>query len=140
MIGLLSVAFVTPIVACYLINDWNSVIGAVENTSARAARNDPGIAREIDTTIGSFVRGQGTLCLVMALFYALALSLIGLHHAVLIGIIAGLISFIPYLGSLTGLEDCFPELSRIWANVSSPSATLRSTIRELKGGCHDQSY
>jgi predicted PurR-regulated permease PerM len=62
-----------------------------------------GLAREMNETIGGFVLGQGTLCLIMALLYAVALSLIGLHHAILIGIIAGLISFVPYLGSLTGL-------------------------------------
>jgi predicted PurR-regulated permease PerM len=46
---------------------------------------------------------QGTICLVLAFYYALALRLIGLNHGILIGLAAGLISFIPYLGSLTGL-------------------------------------
>jgi predicted PurR-regulated permease PerM len=62
-----------------------------------------GLAREIDKTISGFVRGQSTLCLVLAVYYALALHLIGLDHGILIGIAAGLISFIPYLGSLSGL-------------------------------------
>ena len=47
--------------------------------------------------------GQGALCLILAVFYAVALSLAGLNHAIFIGIVAGLISFVPYLGSLTGL-------------------------------------
>jgi predicted PurR-regulated permease PerM len=58
---------------------------------------------ELNDTISGFLRGQGTICLVLAIYYALALWLIGLNHGILIGIAAGLISFIPYLGSLTGL-------------------------------------
>ena len=119
LIGLLSVAFVTPIVACYLINDWNRVVGAVDRYIPPAHRGTVrGLAREMDATIGGFVRGQGTLCLVMALFYAVALSLIGLHHAVLIGIIAGLISFVPYLGSLTGLAaSTFIAIAQFWPSL-----------------------
>ena len=118
-IGVLSVAFVTPIVACYLINDWNKVVGAVDRYVPPAHRETVrGLAREMDGTIGGFVRGQGTLCLVMALFYAVALSLIGLHHAVLIGIIAGLISFVPYLGSLTGLAaSSFVAIAQFWPSL-----------------------
>src|SRR5262249_12775929 len=61
------------------------------------------LAREVDDTISGFVRGQSALCLVLAVYYALALWLIGLKHGLVIGFAAGLISFIPYLGSLSGL-------------------------------------
>jgi predicted PurR-regulated permease PerM len=61
------------------------------------------LAGELDDTIAGFMRGQGTICLILAFYYALALRLIGLNHGILIGLAAGLISFIPYLGSLTGL-------------------------------------
>ena len=72
----------------------------------------------MDGTIGGFVRGQGILCLIMALFYAVALSLIGLHHAVLIGVVAGLISFVPYLGSLTGLAaSSFIAIAQFWPSL-----------------------
>src|SRR5262249_13756160 len=54
-------------------------------------------------TVGSFLRGQGTICLILAAFYAVALKALGLHHGLLIGLVAGLLSFVPYLGSLTGL-------------------------------------
>ena len=61
--------------------------------------------------------GQGALCLILALFYAVALSLIGLKHGILIGISAGLISFVPYLGSLTGLviSTCV-AVAQFWPN------------------------
>jgi predicted PurR-regulated permease PerM len=58
-----------------------------------------GLAREVDNTIGGFVVGQGALCIILSLFYTVALSLTGLNHGMLIGIAAGLISFVPYLGA-----------------------------------------
>jgi predicted PurR-regulated permease PerM len=104
LISVFSLAVVTPIVACYLVYDWNRMIAAVD-TWVPPARRDVvrALAREIDDTISGFVRGQSALCLALGLFYAAALSLIGLHHGLLIGLAAGLISFVPYLGSLTGL-------------------------------------
>jgi len=104
LISAFSLAVVTPIVACYLIYDWNRMIATVDNWVPPARREMVrALAREIDDTIGGFVRGQSALCLVLALYYAAALSLIGLRHGALIGFAAGLLSFIPYLGSLSGL-------------------------------------
>ncbi len=73
------------------------------------------IASEIDDTIRGFARGQSLLCLVLAVFYSSALSLIGLEHGVLIGIASGLLSFIPYLGALAGLAiaTCV-AISQFW--------------------------
>jgi predicted PurR-regulated permease PerM len=104
LISLLSLALVTPIVACYLVYGWEKMIATVDNLVPPARRETVrALAREIDDTIGGFVRGQSLLCLVLALFYATALWLIGLRHGLLIGFSAGLISFIPYLGALLGL-------------------------------------
>ena len=61
------------------------------------------LAKKIDYAIAGFVRGQGSLCLILGVFYAIGLSLVGLNFGLLIGIFAGLISFIPYVGSLVGL-------------------------------------
>jgi predicted PurR-regulated permease PerM len=62
-----------------------------------------GLAREIDSAIAGFVRGQTGVCLILGSFYALALSLTGLSFGLLIGLVSGIISFVPYVGSLTGL-------------------------------------
>ena len=62
-----------------------------------------GIATDINTPTAGFVRGQGTLCLVLGFIYAIGLTLTGLNFGILIGLFAGLISFIPYVGSLVGL-------------------------------------
>jgi len=67
------------------------------------------------TTIGGFVRGQGALCLILAAFYAVALYSIGLEHGALVGFAAGVISFVPYLGSLLGLVvSTFIAIAQFW--------------------------
>jgi len=60
------------------------------------------LAREIDTTLASFIRGQGTVCLVMGTFYAVGLMAVGLNFGLVVGSFAGLITFIPYVGALVG--------------------------------------
>jgi predicted PurR-regulated permease PerM len=104
LISVLSLGVVAPIVACYLLYDWNRMVAAVDNWVPPAHRETVhALAREVDETIGGFVRGQSALCLVLAVFYAATLWLIGLKHGALIGFAAGLLSFVPYLGSLSGL-------------------------------------
>jgi predicted PurR-regulated permease PerM len=104
LISFFSLAVVTPIVACYLIYDWNTMLAAIDRWVPPARRETVrALAKEIDVTISGYIRGQGVLCLVLAAFYASALWLIGLKHGALVGASAGLLSFIPYLGSLTGL-------------------------------------
>src|SRR6266508_1965094 len=118
LISVFSLAVVTPIVACYLIYDWHKMIAVVDNWVPPARRDTVrALAREIDDTIGGFVRGQSAICLILAVFYALTLSLIGLNHGVLIGLAAGLISFVPYFGSLTGLviSTCV-AIAQFWPN------------------------
>jgi predicted PurR-regulated permease PerM len=61
------------------------------------------LAREIDNAISGFLRGQLAVCFLLGLYYAIALTLVGLQFGVLIGVVAGLITFVPYVGSLTGL-------------------------------------
>ena len=60
------------------------------------------LASEIDRTLASFIRGQGTVCLILGTYYALGLGLIGLNFGLVLGFIAGLVSFIPYVGALIG--------------------------------------
>ncbi len=118
LVSVFSLAIVTPVVAGYLIYDWNDMLAAVDRWTPPAHRATVEmLAREIDDTIGGFVRGQGTLCLILSAFYAAALWLAGLHHAILIGLVAGLISFVPYLGSLTGLvvSTCV-AIAQFWPN------------------------
>jgi predicted PurR-regulated permease PerM len=129
LISIFSLSVVTPIVACYLLYDWHRAVAAIDSLVPVAHRDTVrALAREIDDTIGGFVRGQIAICLVLSLFYALALTLIGLNHGLLIGLVAGIISFVPYLGSLTGLvASLCVAVAQFWPNwapISLVAATF----------------
>ncbi|RMA41653.1 AI-2E family transporter [Rhodophyticola porphyridii] len=94
---------VVPVVSFYLLWDWDRMVARVDDLLPRDHR--PVIrrlAKEIDRTLASFVRGQGTVCLILGTFYAVSLMLVGLQFGVVVGFVAGLISFIPYVGALFG--------------------------------------
>jgi predicted PurR-regulated permease PerM len=118
LISILSLGIVAPIVAFYLLYDWDRMIAAIDNWVPPAQRETVrGLAREVDDTISGFVRGQSALCLVLAVYYSATLWLVGLNHGIVIGFAAGLISFIPYLGSLSGLliSICV-AIAQYWPN------------------------
>jgi predicted PurR-regulated permease PerM len=95
---------VTPVVAFYMLLDWDRMISTVDSWIPRDhVQTVRGIADDINRATAGFVRGQGTLCLVLGIMYAVGLTLVGLNFGLLIGLFAGLISFIPYVGSLVGL-------------------------------------
>jgi len=103
-ISFLSLIFVTPIVAFYLLLDWDHMVERLDSWLPR--QHAPTIRRlavEIDDMLSGFVRGQVTVCLVLGVYYATALSLVGLEFGLVVGIVAGLTSFIPFVGALVGL-------------------------------------
>ena len=118
LISLLSLLVVTPIIAIYLAIDWHRMVATVDGWFAPEYRDDiRALGREIHDTISGFVRGQVVICLVLAVLYATALKLTGLNHAILIGIAAGLISFVPYLGAATGiLVSVCVAIDQFWPN------------------------
>jgi predicted PurR-regulated permease PerM len=104
LVSVFSLIVVTPVVAFYLIYDWHRMIRTVDNWVPLQQRDTVrALAQEIDAAISGFVRGQTGVCLILGSFYALALTLSGLNFGLLIGLISGLITFIPYVGSMTGL-------------------------------------
>ena len=104
LVSLFSLLVMTPVVAFYLIYDWHRMIRTVDSWIPVQQRDTVrGLAREIDAAIAGFVRGQSAVCLILGSFYAIALTLAGLNFGLLIGLISGLITFIPYVGSMTGL-------------------------------------
>lgn len=94
---------VVPVVAFYLLLDWDRMVARIDALlpldHAPVIRQ---LAREIDAVLAAFVRGQMSVCLVLGTFYAVALMLAGLQFGVIVGAIAGAITFIPYVGSLVG--------------------------------------
>ena len=104
IVNILSLFVVTPVVAFYLLVDWDRMIASIDGwVPPRDRPTVRRIGREIDGALSGFLRGQSTLCLLLGIFYATGLWAIGLNFGPLIGMIAGLISFIPYVGSITGL-------------------------------------
>ncbi|RUV70787.1 AI-2E family transporter, partial [Mesorhizobium sp. M5C.F.Cr.IN.023.01.1.1] len=104
LVSVVSLFVVTPVVAFYMLLDWDRMVAIVDSWVPRDyVQTVRAIANDINTATAGFVRGQGTLCLVLGAMYATGLTLTGLNFGILIGLFAGLISFIPYVGSLTGL-------------------------------------
>lgn len=104
LIDLASLFVVTPVVAFYLLLDWDRMVERVDGWIPRDhLETIREIAHDMDTAIAGFVRGQGTVCIILGLFYAIGLTIVGLNFGLLIGLFAGLISFIPYVGSMVGL-------------------------------------
>ena len=102
--NLISLLVITPVVAFYLLRDWDRIIARVDTWLPRGhAEEIRAQAREIDRTLAGFLRGQGTVCLILGMFYAIGLSLAGLDFGLVVGLIAGLLSFIPYVGAIVGL-------------------------------------
>ncbi|MEQ8967070.1 MAG: AI-2E family transporter [Azospirillaceae bacterium] len=103
VIDVMALLVITPVVAFYLLRDWDRMIARIDSYLPRpSAATLRQLANEVDETLAGFIRGQGTVCLILGTFYALALAAVGLDFGVLVGLGAGLISFIPYVGSMTG--------------------------------------
>lgn len=94
---------IVPVVTFYLLWDWDRMVAAIDDLLPRDhAPVIRQVAGDIDKTLASFIRGQGTVCLILGTFYAVALMIAGLQFGLIVGAIAGLITFIPYVGALVG--------------------------------------
>lgn len=104
LFGFFSVLFITPIVAFYLLRDWNELVCRVDNWLPRAsAETIRAQVKAIDRTLAGFARGQATVCFLLGTYYSVALTLVGVNYGFIIGLVAGLLSFIPFVGSTLGL-------------------------------------
>lgn len=104
LVGVLSFFIIAPVVAFYILIDWQKMVDALESWLPRPHRTELlETAGEIDRALAGFLRGQSLVCLFLGLWYGMGLSLIGLDFALLIGVLGGVLSFIPYVGSLTAL-------------------------------------
>jgi len=102
-LSVLLLIVIVPVVTVYMLLDWDRMIARIDELVPRDhAPTVRALAREIDTTLASFIRGQGAVCLIQGAFYAIALMAAGLQYGLLVGVFAGLVSFIPYVGALLG--------------------------------------
>jgi predicted PurR-regulated permease PerM len=103
LVSLLSLLVITPVVAFYLLRDWPDMLRRIDHWLPRAhaatIREQLGL---IDQMISGFVRGQAMVCISLGLFYGIALVLVGLQFGLVIGLLTGLFSFIPFVGAFTG--------------------------------------
>lgn len=103
VVNILSLVFVTPVVAFYLLRDWDKIVARVDSwLPVTAADTIRGQAREIDAILSGFARGQALLCLSLGVFYAIGLRGAGLDFGIIVGLLAGLLSFIPFVGVFVG--------------------------------------
>lgn len=101
--NLLSLIVITPIVAFYCLRDWNLILNTVDRWFPRPY--EPTLRRlfaDINNTIGGFAKGQALVCIMVALYYSIMLTIVGLDFGFIVGLIIGVMAFIPYIGALTG--------------------------------------
>ncbi|HEX5363793.1 MAG TPA: AI-2E family transporter [Gallionella sp.] len=104
LLALLANLLLIPLAMFYLLRDWNGIIAHLDNLVPRhwhAKVHE--IATEVDRVLAEFLRGQISVMLLMSVFYVLLLWLVGLEFALPIGLVAGMLVFVPYLGMITGL-------------------------------------
>lgn len=102
LLNLLSLFFITPVVAFYLLRDWDKLVTRFHALLPR--KHEKVISeqlRKIDHTLSGFIRGQTNVCLIMASYYSLMLTLVGLNFAIGIGILTGTLLFVPFVGIAT---------------------------------------
>src|SRR5256714_7889878 len=121
LISILSLLVVTPVVAFYFLYDWPRMVAALDSWVPRPHQETVrALGREINAAIAGFVRGQSGVCLILGAYYAVALTIAGLNFGLLIGLIAGVITFIPYVGSLTGLVvGLSVAVAQFWPDYTS---------------------
>ncbi|MEM9845583.1 MAG: AI-2E family transporter [Pseudomonadota bacterium] len=103
LVNIIVLMVIVPVVAVYMLYDWDHMVAEIDKLLPRDhAPVIRRLAREMDATIASFIRGMGTVCLVLGSYYAIALMLVGLQFGLVVGAFAGLVTFIPYLGAIIG--------------------------------------
>ncbi len=104
LVRFFSSLFLIPVIGFYLLRDWNKIIETMQQWVPAANRSGvTGIARAVDDVLGKFLRGQLIVMLSLSVIYGAGLLIVGIEFAVLIAVVSGLLSFVPFLGTATGL-------------------------------------
>jgi predicted PurR-regulated permease PerM len=122
LLSLFSLLVITPVVAFYLICDWHRMLNSLDGLVPLPERDTVRrLARDVDASISAYVHGQSIVCLILGCYYAVALTAAGLRFGLLIGVVSGFITFIPYVGSFTALivslsvaiQQFYPQWDRV---------------------------
>jgi predicted PurR-regulated permease PerM len=123
VMGFVANLMLIPLITFYLMRDWTHMVDRLRLLIPRPLEPTmTRLVRESDAVLGSFLRGQMSVVFALAAMYATGLSLAGLKFGMLIGIVAGLVSFVPYLGPVVGigggLISAIVSGGDIWVNVA----------------------
>jgi len=122
LLSLFSLLVITPVVAVYLLADWDRVIGSFDDLIPLPQRDTVrNLVSDIDKALSGYLHGQFLVCAILGAYYAIGLTLAGLSYGALIGVVSGFLTFVPYVGSLTALvvsfgvalAQFFPDWSRV---------------------------
>lgn len=103
VINIVALMVIVPVVAFYLLLDWDNMVSVIDDLLPRDyAPTIRQLASEVDTTLAAFIRGMGSVCMMLGAYYAIALMLVGLQFGLVVGFVAGALTFIPYVGALIG--------------------------------------
>lgn len=103
MLGIISLLVIVPVVTFYMLLDWDNMVARIDELLPREhATTIRRLASEIDNALAGFLRGQGLVILILGTWYSIALALVGLPFGFFIGIMAAMLSFVPYVGVLIG--------------------------------------
>jgi len=122
IIDTLALVIVTPVVAFYLLRDWPKLTSTIDSLFPRRYYD---VIRtqldEVDTTLSGFIRGQALVCVSLGLIYSTGLTLVGLQYGAAIGVTSGVLSFIPYVGTIFGwivsLILALVQFDNDWARI-----------------------
>ncbi len=104
LVNILSLLLITPVVVFYLLIDWHKMLGRIDAATPRQhVATVRRLGREINDAVGAFIRGQGTICIVLGIFYAAGLTWAGINYGLLIGLATGALAFVPVVGWIAGL-------------------------------------
>jgi len=152
LVNFLSLLLITPVITFYLLVDWHRMLARVDATLPRDhAPTIRRLAGEVNGAVAAFIRGQGAVCLVLGLFYAVGLTWAGIDNGLLIGLLTGLLAFIPIIGWIVGLAlssglaivQFWPQLTPLLkvigvlaAGIALDTAVLSPRLVGQKVGLH----
>ena len=121
LFNFVSLLLVTPLVAFYVLVDWHPMLAKIDGWLPRDhAATIRRLTGEINGAVAAFIRGQGVVCLILAAFYAAALSSTGLEYGLLVGIATGIMSLVPFVGWAMGLITALAlAVVQFWPNTTS---------------------
>lgn len=123
LLDILALTIVTPVVAFYMLKDWPKITSAIDSLFPQPYYDVIHVQlNEIDNTLSGFLRGQAIVCLILGCYYSLGLTIVGLKYGAVIGITAGILTFIPYVGTSFGWISsvllAMAQYENDWAHIA----------------------